>query len=187
MIVKTRKTYHLTKTVTNMEHIKVFVFFHSWCSYINCLQCRTSSVLLFSYHTTINTSDLIIYIIYIWYYTYIIIIYTYLSLSSTQHPCVLVEGTGGVTFIVSDRVEYQLPYQELFRNEKTLYLAKVIAFLNLNIQLHCVRELWSQFPKNQLYNLSYSFWDINLKLGGYVPRTKTKLLIQPIFDLDLRS
>ena len=72
-----------------------------------------------------------------------------------------------------------------------MFLAKVIESLNRENTYNYIARtnLNRNFPKInfKIYILLYSIWDKCLKLGSYVLGTKTKLLIEPIFDLGLRS
>ena len=75
-----------------------------------------------------------------------------------------------------------------------LFLAKVIKFLNpeyIGYYSMCA-NFKRVFPEMDIFGISkfifyYSFWDKYLKLGSYVLGAKTKLLIEPIFDLSRRS
>ena len=77
--------------------------------------------------------------------------------------------------------------------QKILFLAKVIKFWNTeNMGNYSMCANFKRvFPKMYIFGISksifsYIFWDKCMKLESYVLGTKTKILIEPIFDLGLR-
>ena len=99
-----------------------------------------------------------------------------------------------ILFIVSDWGECHLTRTFFGLKKKTLFLAKAITLWNLKNTYNCIERanFNHDSPKINLKNLSSptvldTEGSRNLKLNSYVLETKTKLLIQPIFDLCLRS
>ena len=83
--------------------------------------------------------------------------------------------------------------RSILPDQKKLFLAEAIKFWNPeNTGNNSMCANFKRvFPKMDIFgfskSISYRFWDKCLKLGSYVLGTKTKLLIEPIFDLGLRS